>query len=268
MNTVVRAVIFDVSGTVLDYGSRGPAAAFIELFARHNVRVTVAEARAPMGAHKRDHIAAMLAAPGIAACWEQVHGAKPGREDLDTLYAELTPLMIEVIERHAELIPGVLDVTAALRRRGIAIANTTGFDSGMITGLRRLAAGQGYTPDLWVTPDLVGKGRPAPWMAFYAAQKLDVYPMRTIVKAGDTPSDVEEAHAAGMWAVAVTRSGNEVGLSLEELAALPGLEVEDRIAAARARLAAHGPHYIIESVAGLLPVIDDITARLARGDRP
>lgn len=33
-------------------------------------------------------------------------------------------------------------------------------------------------------------------------------------------------------------------------------------------MAACGPHYLIDSVANLLPVIDEITARLARGDRP
>ena len=49
----VRAVVFDISGTVLDYGCRGPGAAFVELFARHAVTVSTAEARGPMGTHKR-----------------------------------------------------------------------------------------------------------------------------------------------------------------------------------------------------------------------
>src|ERR1035437_7808 len=127
---------------------------------------------------------------------------------------------------------------------------------------------RGYSPDLWVCPDQVAKGRPAPWMAFYAAQKLDVYPMSTFVKVGDTPNDVAEAHAAGMWAISITRSGNEVGLSQAELGALSETEQSVRVAAARARLAACGPHYIIESVADLMPVVDDITARLVRGERP
>ena len=36
----VRAVIFDISGTTVDYGSRGPVVAFVELFARHGVAVS------------------------------------------------------------------------------------------------------------------------------------------------------------------------------------------------------------------------------------
>jgi hypothetical protein len=78
-------------------------------------------------------------------------------DDLDLLYREFTPIQKEVLPRHCDVI-------------------TTGFDAGMMVDLIRLAAEGGYTPDLWVAPDLAGQGRPAPWMAFYAAQKLDLYP--------------------------------------------------------------------------------------------
>jgi len=264
----VQAVIFDISGTVLDYGSRGPVVAFVELFARHGVAVTEAQARGPMGAHKKDHIRAMLSDAAVAARWAEARGAAPTRDDLELLYREFTPLQVEVLKQHCDVIPGVPGVVAALRRRGIRIANTTGFDSGMIVDLIQLAEQGGYKPDLWVTPDLVGKGRPAPWMAFYAAQKLNVYPMASFVKVGDTPADIAEAHAAGMWAVSVLRHGNEVGLSQEAMEALSPEEQEDRISGARARLAAKGPHYIIESTAQLVPVVDEISARVVRGERP
>lgn len=264
----VRAVIFDISGTTLDYGSRGPVLAFVELFARYGVAVSPEEARRPMGTHKKDHIWTMMNEPEIAERWRKANGNLPAKEDVEALYGEFTAIQLEVLKRHCDVIPGVPEVVAELRRRGIKIANTTGFDTGMMVDLIPLAAQGGYTPDLWVCPDLVSKGRPAPWMAFYAAQKLDVYPMSSFVKVGDTPADVAEAHNAGMWAVSVTRSGNEVGLSQDELNALKPMELHERIAAGRARLAACGPHYMIESVADLMPVIDSITARIARGERP
>jgi phosphonoacetaldehyde hydrolase len=71
-----------------------------------------------------------------------------------------------------------------------------------------------------------------------------------------------------MWAVSVIRHGNEVGLSKEELESLPAGEREALCTAARARLSVLGPHYIIDSTADLIPVIDDVSARLARGERP
>jgi phosphonoacetaldehyde hydrolase len=264
----VRAIIFDLSGTVLDYGSRGPVEAFIELFARYGVEVTAAEARKPMGTHKRDHIWAMMTDPEIGARWEKAQGDKPTQEVLDKLYVEFAPLQVEVLKRHCDVIPGVPELVCALQARGIKLASTTGFDMNMMDGLIDAARRGGFTPEIFVCPDLVGKGRPAPWMAFYAAQKLDVYPMKSIIKVGDTPIDIAEARAAGMWAVSVIHTGNEVGLSEQELAALPAAEREALFSGARARLAACGPDYIINSASDLMPVVDDISARLARGERP
>jgi phosphonoacetaldehyde hydrolase len=264
----VQAVIFDISGTVLDYGSRGPVAAFVELFARHGVAVSEEEARGPMGRHKKDHIRTILDSSPVAARWFQTHGAPPTRDDLDRLYDEFGPLQVEVLKCHCDVIPGVPELARELRSRGVRIANTTGFDSSMIVDLVRLAAEGGYEPDLWVTPDLVGGGRPAPWMAFYAAHRLDLYPMYTFVKVGDTLADVEEAHAAGMWAVSVVRHGNEVGLSQEALERLSTVEQAERLRAARDRLAAAGPHYLIDCTADLLPVVDEISERIACGERP
>ena len=266
--TGVRAVVFDISGTTLDYGSIGPVVAFVELFRRHGVIVTNDEARRPMGMHKKDHIWTMLTEPGISARWEKVKGQKPTPDLLDALYKEFAPLQMEVLPRHCDVIPGVPEVVQELRARGLKIANTTGFDTGMMKDLIRLAKEGGYEPDLWVCPDEVGQGRPAPWMIFHAARKLEVYPLSTFVKVGDTVADVAEARAAGVWAVSIIRSGNEIGLSQKEQAALPADALKARIARARARLAACGPHYLIDTVADLLPVIDDLSARIARGDRP
>src|SRR5215468_1289050 len=84
----VRAVIFDVSGTTLDFGSRGPVAAFVKLFARHGVVASQEEARRPMGTHKIDHIWTLLQDPSLAARWEAANQAKPARQLLDQLYAE------------------------------------------------------------------------------------------------------------------------------------------------------------------------------------
>ena len=264
----VQAVIFDISGTTLDYGSRGPVMAFVELFGRHGVTVTHEEARRPMGTHKRDHIWAMLSDSSIAERWGKANGKKPAPELMDSLYEEFTPLQMEVLKRHCDVIPGVPAVVKELRTRGIKIANTTGFDSWMMTDLIKLAARGGYEPDLWVCPDQVGKGRPAPWMIMHAARKLEVYPLRTFVKVGDTTADVAEGHAAGVWIVSVIHSGNEVGHSQDELAKMADDVRKAKFAAARAKLAECGPHYIINTTADLIPVIDDISARIVRGERP
>lgn len=264
----VRAVIFDISGTVMDFGSRGPVAAFVELFARHQVRITEAEARVPMGEHKLDHVWALLTNPEIAERWRLAHGSLPNQETLKTIYASFGPLQIEVLKDYLDLLPGVASVAAELRARGIRIGSTTGFETGMMDGVIAAAAAQGYEPDCWVCPDLTGGGRPAPWMIYYAARQMNIYPLRTFVKVGDTAADIGEALNAGTWAVSVVRTGNEIGLSREQLDALPEAGRAERFQKAEEKFRALGAHYVIDSVASLMPVIHEISTRIESGERP
>src|SRR5262245_38948398 len=116
MNGGVRAVIFDISGTVLDYGSSGPVVAFVELFARPGAAVTEAEARGPRGAHKKDHIWSILSDASVGERWSRANGTAPTRADLDHLYEEFTPIQVEVLKHHCDVIPGVPAIVAELRR--------------------------------------------------------------------------------------------------------------------------------------------------------
>ena len=63
-------------------------------------------------------------------------------------------------------------------------------------------------------------------------------------------------------------SGNCFGLSREDAAALAPAEFKERRAAAMKTLERAGAHYVIDSVADLMPIVQKIEERLARGDRP
>ena len=105
-------------------------------------------------------------------------------------------------------------------------------------------------------------------MCFANALQLGVYPMESIVKIGDTAPDVAEGLNAGMWTIAVAKTGNEMGLSLAEVEGLAEDECESRLARARARLTESGAHYVVDSIGDILPCLDDINDRLARKERP
>ena len=111
-------------------------------------------------------------------------------------------------------------------------------------------------------------GRPGPFMALQALIKLSISPVEAVVKIGDTVVDIEEGLNGGMWSVGVSVTGNEVGLSAGEYAALP-VDKQRRLAAvATERLAAAGAHYVVDSLGDVLPVLDLIEARLAAGEKP
>jgi len=264
----VRAVLLDWAGTTVDHGCFAPVAVFIEVFALRGVHVTDAEARAPMGMYKRDHIATVARMPAVAERWRAAHGRDADESDIDAMFADAIPRQIAVIPQYATVIDGVNATIAALRSRGLAIGTCTGYTRAMMDALVPLAAAQGYTPDAIVTPDEVPGGRPAPWMAFANAMQLGVYPMHAWVKVGDTAVDMAEGVNAGMWTVGVARTGSELGMSAADADALAPADLERRLTLIRAKLYDAGAHYVIDAITAIMPVLEAIDARLAAGERP
>jgi phosphonoacetaldehyde hydrolase len=260
-NVRIRAVLFDWAGTTVDHGSRAPVEVFIEVFRRMGIDVTAAEARGPMGKAKREHIAALFALPRIAEAWRSRHGRTPTDADVDRLYADFLPLQRDVLARHCEVIPGVPEAVAECRSRGIKIGSSTGYTRDLMEVVAPLARAGGYDPEAIICSDDVPRGRPAPWMNFRAAERLDVFPMSDVLVVDDTVPGVEAGRFAGAWTVAVTRTGNCLGLSQDELARVEASDLAARLDVASADFRRAGAHYVIESVADLLTVLDDLEAK-------
>jgi len=105
-------------------------------------------------------------------------------------------------------------------------------------------------------------------MCYLNAISLGVYPPGRIVKIGDTPQDMREGVNAGAWTIGVTLSGNEVGLSAAELAALDDGERFARHRAAEKRLVEAGACYVVQSVAVCQDVLARIEERILGGEQP
>jgi phosphonoacetaldehyde hydrolase len=264
----LEAVIFDWAGTTVDYGSLAPVRVLVEVFAAHGVPITGAQARRDMGLLKRDHIERILQSPEVSEQWERRYGRAPACADLDELFAEFIPAQMECLAEHSRLIPHTVELTARLRTRGLKIGSTTGYTRPMLDLLLEYARAQGYSPDLSLCPDDVGGGRPKPWMCYRLGMEFRLSAGSSCVKIGDTPADIHEGRNAGMWTLAVAATGNEIGLSEEEFAALSSEERTRQVAAARSCLLAAGAHYVVESVADCEGVLDEIERRIGDGDRP
>jgi phosphonoacetaldehyde hydrolase len=266
--TALKAVVFDWAGTIVDFGSRAPMGAFVEVFKSFGVDISIDEARGPMGMPKWQHIEALMKAPRIAAAWEAAKGHAPGKADIDEVYGVFVPLNAKVVTDYGTLIPGASEVVAELRRRGLKIGSTTGYTREIMAPLLPLAAAQGYEPDNLVCAGDLVAGRPSPLMMYRTFADLGVYPPKAVVKVDDTDPGIAEGRAAGTWTVGVALSGNALGLSEEEWAATKAEERKRLTAAAYATLKAAGADYVIDSVADLLPVIEAIEKRLGAGEEP
>jgi phosphonoacetaldehyde hydrolase len=264
----VRAVILDWAGTSVDHGCMGAVGVFVEVFKEQGLAITPGQARGPMGFNKREHLRRLTAVPELAAAWRASRKADPTEADIDALYTRAVTLQKERIADFAEPIPGVPEVVAALRERGIRIGSISGYDRELLEILARAAAVQGYAPDVAVAASDVPQGRPAPFMHFEAAKLLGAWPIQACVVVGDTPLDIEAGLNAGMWTVGVALTGNELGLTAEEVSGVDLSELAALRRDASARLWGAGAHFVIDSAAELLPVIARIQERLARGERP
>jgi phosphonoacetaldehyde hydrolase len=264
----LQAVILDWAGTTVDHGSLAPIRVLQKIFSERGIEISEEEARRDMGVLKKDHIRALLGIPRIAAAWQRRYQKAPGEKEVESLFADFIPQQMACLVECSTVISGVTNTVERLRGRGLKIGSTTGYTRPLMDILLPHAASQGYAPDCAFCPDDVGSGRPFPWMIYENAVRMKVYPLEAVVKIGDTISDIEEGLNAGTWAVGVTQTGNMIGMSEEQWGAFPRDVQTARLEDARRKLLNAGAHYVIDTLAEIHPILDQIEARLQAGDRP
>ncbi|XP_072044811.1 phosphonoacetaldehyde hydrolase-like [Amphiura filiformis] len=265
----IKAVIFDWAGTVIDCGVFAPARTFVQIFKLEGVPITDAEARGPMGTHKRVHIQKVLDDPGVRSRWIAKFARPPTEADVDRMYDRFVPLQRESLKTNSQMIPGVVETIDTLRTKfDLKIGSSTGYTSPIMEDLKPIAEGQGFAPDFYATADLVPAARPCPHMVWLNAIQMNVHPIEAIIKVDDTVDGIREGLAAGCWTVGVAKTGNYMAASEEQLRSMDKNEYDKRINRAYDILAECGSHYVIDSVVDLPSVILDINRKLAMGERP
>ncbi len=264
----LQAVICDWAGTLVDFGSFAPTQIFVEAFAELGVTISLEEARGPMGMGKWDHIRTLCNQPEIAERFTQSVGHAPSDDDVTALYERFMPLQIAKIADHSAVIPGALDTLSALRSQGLKIGSCSGYPAVVMERVVALAAEKGLEVDHVVATDEVPNGRPHPAQALANVIALGVSDVAACIKVDDTTPGILEGRSAGMWAVALTCSGNALGLDYAQYQALSAAERQAAHERVAAQFAASQPHYCIPTIAELPWVIEQITARLQQGGRP
>ena len=264
----IQAVLLDWAGTTMDFGCMAPAVVFVEVFRRKGVPITMEEARAPMGAHKRVHIRKITEQDAVRARWAAKHGRPPDDSDVEAMFQDFVPLQVKCLSEYSKLIPGTLDTIRKLKRRGYKIGSTTGYTTEMMKVNLADAAKQGYKPDSTVCASDVPAGRPFPYMCLQNVINLGVSPVEACVKIDDTRPGIEEGLNAGMWTIGLAISGNEIGMPLKAWNKVPKDDQARLRDAAYTRMYQSGAHYVVDAIGDIMPCLDDIEARLARGERP
>ena len=222
-----------------------------------------------MGKNKRVHIGEMLEDSEVQNQWILKHGSAPTEKSIDLIYDSFMPLQIEAVKINSDPIPGAVDVINKLIFQGVKVGGTTGYNKEIMDVVHPLVSSKGLNIEVYEAgiPD-GSNGRPKPWMALTVLQRLNAYPVGSCVKVDDTITGIHEGLNAGMWTIGVTGSGNEMGLRLHEFESLSAEEKEVRTAANGKKMLSEGAHYVISTVADLLPVLAEIDQRIANGEVP
>ena len=131
-----------------------------------------------------------------------------------------------------EPLPGAERVLAALRAGGIKVCLATGFSPSTRDAVLD-ALGWAGLADLVLSPADAGRGRPWPDLPLTALLRLGGGAVRELAVAGDTASDIESGLRAGAGLVAGVLTGSGRRAELEQAGA---------------------PH-VLDSIAGLLPLL-------------
>ncbi|MEL7533651.1 MAG: HAD family hydrolase [Bacteroidota bacterium] len=187
---MIQLVIFDMAGTTVQ-DDDFVAECFIAALGERGIVVTAEDARPVMGIPKPLAIKTMI---------EAKRSAEPATEaEVDLIHQSFIQGMITLYQTDSRVkeIDGASELFASLRQKGIKVGLDTGFSRDIAqTIIERL--GWADKIDASVTSDEVAQGRPAPDMGLKLMNLLGITDPKTVVKVGDTASDLGEGEALGV----------------------------------------------------------------------
>ncbi len=200
--TMIKAVIFDMDGTVIETSITHDFPSWAEVFKQHGVTLTYELFQSALGKKAREIILQFIPdidEAGIQKFIEQRH--------------EL--LKISLKEKGLETIPGVLELLDRLKIANIHVALATGSIQQKIDIIKEHITLDTHFPVI-VSSTEVQRGKPSPDIFLKAAEKLGVQPDECIV-IEDAPNGIEAAHAAGMKCVLITTTHKKEELQKADL---------------------------------------------------
>lgn len=266
-NKTVRLVVFDWAGTTVDYGSSAPADVFESVFKKAGIHLTREQINGPMGMEKKAHIRELLSLAEASEQWRRAYKRDWTDTDVENLYEMFENELFQVVGNYSHLLEGVKETVEWLRKEEIKVGSTTGYTAQMMERVIPAASAEGYKPDVVVTPDVTGAGRPTPFMLYECMRQMNIYPADQVVKVGDTIVDILEGKNASAWSIGVLTGSNLLGLTEDEYRNMDEAELKKRKEAAKEKYYAAGADLVIDCMNELPEAIATINEWLAKGEK-
>ena len=212
MIRTVRAVVFDLGGTLVDPYSLTPLRALHNAFKKNHIYLTTHDINRYMGVCKKTHIQSLL-----RDYYNDIYRAPSRLSDLDRKVDRIHRVFQVEHDRlttnNITLLPGALDIHNFLRDKGIKIGVTTGYSIKEAEPILEHLDSQGFTVDKAVTSDMVKLSRPYPGMMFEVMKGLEIECLdaSSVLKVDDSISGLDEGRRAGSITVGLAKYSSMMG---------------------------------------------------------
>ena len=208
----ISMVMFDLSGTTV-YDDTGVRDCLYKAAMEFNLKTTPEEILLHMGTNKIHLYQYLIAkAQGKEIDFKDFEKTQDPStyESAKKIFNRYEEIMIAHYRSEVKEVPGASDTFRWCHEHGIKVATDTGFHrqitEAIMEGLRWVRDGLvDISVDVQHSP--MDRGRPAPFMIFYAMAQLDVQSVHEVIKVGDTPADMLEGRNAGCRGVVGVLSG-------------------------------------------------------------
>lgn len=263
---MIRCVIFDLGGTLIDKYSMSPLVNLRKAFSFRHINLCNSLVTKDMGMKKLDHIYALSKEDSFKDQFKQVYKRPHEENDLQDIYNIFCSLQRKSLRTDVELIPETRKTINYLRERDIKIGVTTGFSKDQMNIALDLLKKHDIIPDSAVSSTCFNHpGRPNPYMIHHLMDELKVSDPRKILKVDDTCVGIQEGRNAGCLTVGVARwSINMNVTSEEEQNNLTDKTIKEKLNKSRSILLKEDPTYLINTLDELKYCIDPLYLNLKK----
>ena len=261
-NTKIEAIVFDLAGTLIDFGSQAPSKVLIHIFNENGIPITKKEAIGPMGIEKKAHISQLIYSKKINLLWKKKYKKKPSKNDIDKLFKLFNPELKKIIKKHSKLITGSKKTIEFIKKKKIKIATNTGYSDDILKIILSELKKQKFTPDIAYGSSYAKIGRPTAEIIYKIFSDLNITKGSSCIKVDDTIPGLLEGVNAGMWVVGVIFSGNEFGKTEDEFNKLSYKDKSKFRKMIKNKFKKVGADYVIDTIKDLPKVIKLIEKRI------
>ena len=251
---MIRGVIFDLGGTLVDKYSLSPLVNLNKAFKHRHITLDNKVISKDMGLKKYDHIVAISKESEFKKQFQNIYNRSPVQEDLYDIHNIFNRLQNKYLQTNLEIIPEVKSAIDILKERNIKIGITTGFNKEQMNYCIKLLNKHNIYPDSAVSStckDILP--RPMPHMIYENMITMGIENPSEILKVDDTCIGIEEGINAGCLTLGVARwSINMKVNSFEESLNLESRNnefiVKDKLSESRRILHLAKPTYLINTL--------------------